>query len=86
MYAPGVTHNLLSLGQLMKNGYYAIFYDENSMIYDKKNGIPIYTVKMTANKMFPVMFKTTNFNAHDSCDGSVLWHRCYGHLNFGGLH
>ena len=56
MYAPGVTHNLLSLGQLMKNGYYAIFYDENSMIYDKKNGIPIYTVKMTANKMFPVMF------------------------------
>ena len=51
MCAPGVTHNLLSLGQLMKKGYCAIFDDENCMTYDKKNGSPVYIEKMTANKI-----------------------------------
>ena len=43
------------------------------MIYDKKNGSPVYTVKMTANKIFPIMFSAASINAFGaSCDYSIL--------------
>ena len=36
IYVPGLAQNLLSLGQLMKKGYYAVFDNEDCIIYDKR--------------------------------------------------
>lgn len=47
----------------------------------------VLSVKMTENKMFPLSFSKLTINVFSaSSDDSVLWHRQYGHLNFGGLH
>ncbi|GAV71862.1 gag_pre-integrs domain-containing protein [Cephalotus follicularis] len=57
------------------------------MIFDKRSMNLIYSVKMTANKMFPIMFSNVTINAFSaSNDESMLCHRRFGHLIFSGLH
>lgn len=46
----------------------------------------LVVVKMTENKMFPIMYSQGNLNALKlSSDDSVLQHKKFGHLNFGEL-
>lgn len=56
MYIPSLANNLLSLGQLLKKGYYAIFDNEECLIYDKRSRELVHLVKMSENKMFPILF------------------------------
>lgn len=83
MYVPGLAQNLLSLGQLMKKSYYAIFYNEECMIYEKKSRKLVLSVKMTENKMFPLSFSKLTINVFSaSSDDSVLWHKAVWPLKF----
>lgn len=56
MYVLGLDLNLFSLGQLLKNGYYTMFDNSECMIFDKKNLILVYSIKIVKNKMFPIKF------------------------------
>ena len=49
-----LSHNLLSVGQLVNDGYSVIFDDGSCTIRDKKSGLIIVNVCMTQNKMFPL--------------------------------
>ena len=63
------------------------FYEDQCMVFNKKNMEMLMTVKMTSNKMFPIKFSEHSINAFnvETCDIAWLWHKRYGHLNFGGL-
>lgn len=37
MFIPGLKQNLISIGQLIRKGYYVIFNDEKYLICEKKN-------------------------------------------------
>ncbi|KAJ7946728.1 Retrovirus-related Pol polyprotein from transposon TNT 1-94 [Quillaja saponaria] len=54
MLVPGLSHNLLSIGQLMISGYSILFDDGFCTIKDKKYGQITAKVPMAKNKMFPL--------------------------------
>lgn len=53
-YVPNLSHNLLSIGQLMSSGYKILFDDDMCAVIDKKSGHSIANVHMTPNRMFPL--------------------------------
>ncbi|KAJ0041452.1 hypothetical protein Pint_28226 [Pistacia integerrima] len=87
LFVPSLTHNLLSIGQLMVSGYCIVFDDGSCVIKDKKSGQIIATVKMASNKMFPLEVSTVEDFAliAKGCSEAKLWHLRYGHLNINGL-
>lgn len=76
MFIPGLKQNLISVGQLMRNGYFAIFDDDKYEVYEKKTGKMVIAVKMTKNKMFPLQFSELSLHALSiiAPDESFLWH------------
>nr|KYP46330.1 Retrovirus-related Pol polyprotein from transposon TNT 1-94 [Cajanus cajan] len=85
-YAPGLHHNLLSMGQLSEKGYNMQIHDGYCMLIDKNRRF-IAKVKMTPNRLFPLNVQ------HDKipCLSSIiqnddwLWHMRFGHYHFSGL-
>ncbi|XP_039115786.1 uncharacterized protein LOC120251294 [Dioscorea cayenensis subsp. rotundata] len=43
-YVPGLAHNLLSVGQLLSNGYSVLFADDVCTILDLKTGVKLITI------------------------------------------
>ncbi|KAG6472814.1 hypothetical protein ZIOFF_070292 [Zingiber officinale] len=86
VYSPGITQNLLSIGQMMKKGYKITFADGQCEIVDK-NEKRIAVVKMTTNNLFPLKMNSCINVALKSeiTDEAQLWHLRYGHLNHKGL-
>ncbi|KAG6512658.1 hypothetical protein ZIOFF_030787 [Zingiber officinale] len=86
-YSSKITHNLLSVGQIMKDGYKLIFDNDRCDIINKKNNLRVVAVKMNANGLFP--FETGKLQSYalkcGDLDESYLWHLRYGHLNFKSL-
>lgn len=85
-YVPSLTHNLLSVGQLIKGGYSVIFENGHCDIHDQNR--KIMSIKMTPNKMFPLNIshsETSNALIAKGNSESSLWHLRYGHLNINGL-
>ena len=90
-YVPSIVHNLLSVGQLLSNGYFVLFDNEDCIIRDKDTGLQLASVQMTKNRMFPL--EVSNMDGHSSVAGgtkelndSVRWHLHYDHLNLGTVH
>ncbi|KAG6509698.1 hypothetical protein ZIOFF_027698 [Zingiber officinale] len=85
-YTPEIAQNLLSVGQMMKNGYKLVFAEGQCEITDR-NGQKVAVVKMTSNNLFPL--KMTPYSnvvlKTEVVDDSHLWHLRYGHLNRKGL-
>nr|CAD1820646.1 unnamed protein product [Ananas comosus var. bracteatus] len=88
LYVPGLTQNLLSVGQLLQNGYTVIFEKGECKIFDKDKKALVANIKMTPNKVFPLNMPTKQNIAlkSEKVDESYLWHLRYGHLNLKGLH
>ena len=86
MLVPGSANNLLCLDWLMKRGFYAVFDNEECLIYDKKSKYSVLSIKILAKKMFPFIFSEFELNAFvASSDDSILRHRRFVHMNFSGL-
>lgn len=87
MLVPGLTYNLLSIGQLMTSEYCILFDNGACFIKDKKSGQNIVTVKMASNKMFPreVSIVEESVLIIKRCSKAKLWHLHYGHLNVNGM-
>ncbi|KAG6488118.1 hypothetical protein ZIOFF_056876 [Zingiber officinale] len=85
-YTPEIAQNLLSVGQMMKNGYKLVFAEGQCEITDR-NRQKVAVVKMTSNNLFPL--KMTPYSnvvlKTEVVDDSHLWHLRYGHLNRKGL-
>lgn len=86
-YVPHLAHNLLSVGQLLANGYSVIFEDKECSIKDNKIGQLMTKIKMTKNKMFPLeVMDVEHANLITSSKNNTnLWHQRYGHLHIKGL-
>ena len=83
---PGLTQNLLSVGQLIHKNYNVIFDDDKCNIIDKRKG-QIISIQMAPNKVFPLFMSFGQKNALkcENMDESILWHLRYSHLNFNDL-
>ncbi|KAL4272302.1 hypothetical protein GQ457_13G009650 [Hibiscus cannabinus] len=87
-YIPSLSQNLLSVGQLMATGYSIMFDDASCVIKDKKKiDQTIVDVRMTPNKLFPLVISEVENHALavKETSESRLWHLMYGHLNIKGL-
>ncbi|XP_009777772.1 uncharacterized protein [Nicotiana sylvestris] len=76
MFVPSLSHNLLSIRQLMVSGYSISFDDGFCTIRSKKSGQTIATVPMTNNKMFPLEVSMVEKCAMvaSSDNDTRLWH------------
>lgn len=52
-YVPCLSHNLLSVGQLLQRGYSLLYGNGECKIVEEKNSVEVPWVKMTVNKYFP---------------------------------
>ncbi|CAL8146975.1 unnamed protein product [Prunus armeniaca] len=88
LLVPKLSQNLLSVGQLVENGYRLVFQDGACIIYDK-NAVEmvIAKVKMERNRNFPIEFQYAEVAAMKAnvVQDSWLWHKRFCHLNFQGL-
>ena len=87
LYMPDLDQSLLSVGQLVENGYSLHFEDGSCTIVDKeKDKLVLAKLKME-NRSFIMNFKHGDNVAFriDSTTDSWLWHKRLGHLNFQGL-
>lgn len=82
-YVPSLAHNLLSVGQLMLNGYSVQFSNKVCYINEVKTGRLVTKVLMIVNKMFPN--EASNMEQLNMVfaeqKATILWHKRYGLLN-----
>ncbi|KAL0360218.1 UNVERIFIED_CONTAM: Copia protein [Sesamum radiatum] len=85
-FVPDLKTNLLSVGQLLENGYELSFKGGACEIRDSKS-VLIAEATRTENRMFPLYLNITSHKCFSvrMNDDVWLWHFRYGHLNFGGL-
>ena len=58
-FSPGMKHNLMSIGQLIQNGYKVLMENDTCVIHEN-NGSKnlLVAVQMKKNKMFPLWIET----------------------------
>ena len=57
--APSMKHNLMSIGQLIQNGYKVLMENDKCVIHEKDGSKKLHaTVQMTKNIMFPLRIET----------------------------
>ncbi|XP_074278358.1 uncharacterized protein LOC141601950 [Silene latifolia] len=84
LLVPDLAENLLSVAQMIKNGYSLVFANNHCTIYDPGNK-EIAKVAME-NKSFSLKWKyglESSYRAHAA--ETWLWHRRYGHFNLRAL-
>ncbi|KAJ4751816.1 polyprotein [Rhynchospora pubera] len=86
-FIPQLTQNLLSIGQLIENGYSVIFEERKCTITDKATQQIMAVVEMATNKLFPLEISSVEEKVMTAklSNPSEIWHLRYGHLNVNGL-
>ncbi|KAG6655974.1 hypothetical protein CIPAW_05G254000 [Carya illinoinensis] len=54
LLVPSLDQNLLSVGQMMENGYSLCFENNMCRIYDEKNKVELAEIKMKRSRNFPI--------------------------------
>ena len=88
LLVPDLDRNLLSVGQLIENGYAAYFEDGSCTIYDKREGKKfVAKIQMKSGRSFQLMFNYDTDLALKANikDQSLLWHKRLGHMHFQGM-
>lgn len=85
-YVPGLSHNLLSVGQLSEKGYDMRIFRGVFTIKDPQQRL-IAKVNMAQNRLFPLYVDLENLPCLSSMSAgdNWLWHMRFGHLNFSSL-
>jgi hypothetical protein len=79
---------LLSVGQLIEDGYNVLFEGASCMIYDKTpNKKLVFEIHMTQNRMFPLTLRTANLiqsyaRSASTPNETMVWHTRFGNLPF----
>lgn len=86
-YVPALDFNLISVGQLLSNGYLVIFDNAKCCITQKKTECVMVTISMTKNQMFPLDVSAMGsfVLAAREEDESWIWHLRYRHLHLNAL-
>ena len=97
-FSTSMKHNLMSIGQLIQNGYKVLMENDRCVIQEKDGSKRLLVaVQMTNNRMFPLKIKTcfssqvvvappTQLALRSVIeDSSRLWHLRYGHLGYASL-
>ena len=83
LYVTDLEENLLTVGQLMENGYSLVFRDNYCKIYDKIESNQVVVEVKMIKRNFPL--HSLQCIKKEIVDDSWLWHKRYCHLNFHGL-
>ena len=85
LYVPEINQSLLSVAQMLENGFSLKFEDMSCIIYDQL-GSEVLNVKMK-DKSFSVEWskKENNVFYAKSDEKSKLWHKRLGHFNYDSL-
>lgn len=87
-YVPGLTNNLLSIGQLQERGLAVLMHEGKCRVYHPERGLIIQTT-MTTNRMFVIVANTQEEKCFHSSvqkqDLANLWHCRFAHLSHKGL-
>nr|GEU68369.1 hypothetical protein [Tanacetum cinerariifolium] len=85
-YVPAMKSNILSLGQLMKKGYWVLM-KNRKLLLKNKEGVIIALVKRCKNRTFKLNLSNVNGKClkADLSDEEYVWHLRFGHLHFNGL-
>jgi len=86
-YSLKIARNMLSVKQMMKNGYKLMFDVDPCDFIDKKSNVRVAVVKMNLNYLFPFdMVKLQSIAVRcGDVDEAYLWHLRYGNLNIKSL-
>ena len=72
LLVPSLHHNLLSLGQLLENGYKLDFNNNLYTIYDKRDKSQVFTTVEMINQSFALNIKYANVSAlHTTTNESI---------------
>lgn len=80
---PKLDQNLLSVGQMISNGYCLVFKNGACRIYDVAHS-EVACISMK-EKSFPISWDHAHNVMKASTDETWLWHRRYGHYNLDSL-
>lgn len=93
-YVPGLTTNLLSVGQMQEKGLTFLIKNNVCKVFHEEKGL-LLQIKMKTNRMFVLhtMPKKSEKRSLDQClqitgdkeDLLTLWHRRFGHLSYQNL-
>ncbi|KAK2451463.1 putative mitochondrial protein [Trifolium repens] len=85
-YLPGLSNNLLSIGQLQQKGLTIVFKNNMCQLFHDEKGL-ILTTEMTANRMYIVTASVIipKCLQVSKVEEAKLWHQRYAHLSFKGL-
>lgn len=85
-YLPGLSNNLLSIGQLQQKNLTIMFQKDMCKVFHEERGL-IMSTQMSANRMYiihaPVIIPKCLKVSSES--ETQLWHDRYGHLSYKGL-
>ncbi|MCH92597.1 retrovirus-related pol polyprotein from transposon TNT 1-94, partial [Trifolium medium] len=87
LYVPNMQSNLLSMDQLVENGFTMDLGNNQMKVYNAENKL-ILSVPLSQSRTFQVQFTASASHClarkaiHDA---TWLWHLSYGHLNFKSL-
>ena len=86
LYVPGISSNLLSLGQLLQKGFKITMEDMMMLVYDKTRNLIIKT-PLTRNRTFKIGTQALEHECLSAVSNKEewLWHYRLGHLNFKDL-
>jgi hypothetical protein len=85
-YLPGLSNNLLSIGQLQQKGLTIVFKNNRCQLFHDEKGL-ILTTEMTANRMYIITASVIipKCLQVSKVEEAKLWHQRYAHLSFKGL-
>jgi hypothetical protein len=85
-YIPGLSSNLLSVGQLQQRNLTLIFKNDICQIIHDERGL-ILTSQISANRMYMIFAPVIlpKYLQVSKVDTTALWHHRYAHLHINGL-
>ena len=84
LYIPDLDQNLLSVAQILRNGY-AVSFKENFCFISDVHGTEIAKIKMNGNSFYLKLDLVEGHVFSAKIDESVVWHKRYGHFNLKSL-
>lgn len=83
LYVPSLTTNLLSVGQLARNGNYVIFDEKGCKIFSSANEL-VATADLK-NNIYKLNLKRPKEHFVAAAVSPEIWHRRFGHTNYRDL-
>ncbi|WJZ92852.1 hypothetical protein VitviT2T_011827 [Vitis vinifera] len=84
LYIPDLDQNLLSVAQMLRNGY-AVSFKENFCFITNVQEKEIAKIKMNGNIFYLKLDLVEGHVFSAKIDESVVWHKSYGHFNLKSL-